>query len=144
MYCQTQIALLSQSENDIVLGGAFYTAFVGIFDTENSRIGFAESVRALPGSSIQCIGDDCPTTNPITPEEPTDDKTSNTNALIALILLISLIVIILICLGVYLYWKKESRGSGSSRIKKGKKAPIMDDYIDDDSEEDPNTSLTQI
>ena len=40
-YCQAQIALLSQTHNVIVLGSAFYTAFVGIFDTQQKRIGFA-------------------------------------------------------------------------------------------------------
>jgi len=48
-----------QGGNSIVLGGAFYTAFVGFFDVENDKIGFAESNRALPGSSIQCIGNAC-------------------------------------------------------------------------------------
>ena len=34
-YCHTQIGLLSKSsDNAIVLGAAFFTAFVGIFDTE--------------------------------------------------------------------------------------------------------------
>ena len=59
-YCQTQIALLAaSSDNAIVLGGAFFTAFVGIFDTENERIGFAESINTLPGSSIKCNKQDC-------------------------------------------------------------------------------------
>jgi len=40
-----------------VLGGAFFTAFLGIFDTENERIGFATSARGLPGNTMTCIGD---------------------------------------------------------------------------------------
>ena len=66
-YCQTQIALLAKTENLIVLGGAFFTSFLGIFDVENERIGFAENRRALPGSSISYRPSDIvkpePTTN---------------------------------------------------------------------------------
>ena len=37
-FCQTQMALLTKaSDNAVVLGSAFFTAFVGIFDTENDR-----------------------------------------------------------------------------------------------------------
>lgn len=60
-YCQTQIALLPNAQNAVILGSAFYTAFVGMFDTENDRIGFANSMRALPGSSIVCHGSSCET-----------------------------------------------------------------------------------
>ena len=31
-YCQSQIAYHAGDENVIILGGAFYTAFLGIFD----------------------------------------------------------------------------------------------------------------
>ena len=51
-YCQTQIALIRDSKDTIILGGAFYAQFVGIFDVENMLIGFAESVRALSGSAM--------------------------------------------------------------------------------------------
>ena len=59
-YCQTQIALLKDSKPTVVLGGAFYAQFVGVFDVENMLIGFAESVRALPGSTMRCFGKECP------------------------------------------------------------------------------------
>ena len=41
------------------MGSAFFTAFVGIFDTENDRLGFAESINTLPGSSLKCNLADC-------------------------------------------------------------------------------------
>ena len=74
-YCQTQIALLSKSEgNAIVLGSAFFTAFVGIFDTENDRIGFAESINTLPGSSLKCNLADC--TGAVKPSDNPDDSSN--------------------------------------------------------------------
>ena len=36
-----------------------------VFDTENERIGFAESIHTLPGSSIKCNKQDC--TGAVTP-----------------------------------------------------------------------------
>lgn len=58
-YCQTQIALLAKSDNSIILGGAFFTSFLGIFDVENDRMGLADNARGLPGSSIVCKGPSC-------------------------------------------------------------------------------------
>lgn len=40
-YCQTQIALVARGTNVIVIGAPFFTAFTGMFDAENERIGFA-------------------------------------------------------------------------------------------------------
>ena len=40
-YCQTQIALAKNSENTTILGGAFFTAFFGIFDVDNEKVGLA-------------------------------------------------------------------------------------------------------
>ena len=45
------------------MGSAFFTAFVGMFDTENDRLGFAESIYTLPGSSIICNKADCTDTD---------------------------------------------------------------------------------
>ena len=59
MYCSMQIASLGQSEDSLILGGAFFTAFLGIFDVENKRLGLAHSTRALPGSSITCLDAAC-------------------------------------------------------------------------------------
>ena len=70
MYCSMQIAALGQSTDSMILGGAFFTAFLGIFDVENDRLGLAQSTRALPGSSISCAGDSCK------PESPENFKDS--------------------------------------------------------------------
>ena len=68
-YCQTQVALLAaSSDNAIVLGSAFFTAFVGIFDTENERIGLAQSINTLPGSSIKCNKGDCSSSGSVLPD----------------------------------------------------------------------------
>ena len=53
----------------MILGGAFFTAFLGIFDVENDRLGLAQSTRALPGSSISCVGDSCKSVSPETFED---------------------------------------------------------------------------
>ena len=59
-FCHINIALLNPSDkNAVILGGAFFTAFVGIFDVDGDRLGLAASARALPGSSMICIGNDC-------------------------------------------------------------------------------------
>jgi len=96
MYCQMQIAALPNSENDVILGGAFFTAFVGIFDVENDRIGFAQSTRALPGSSM-CPWPGCDAVTEVKPEEKTEHhtKASTRNALIALIILLVIIALLL-------------------------------------------------
>ena len=73
-YCSMQIAALSQSRNSLVLGSAFFTAFLGIFDVENDRLGLAESIRALPGNSITCVGKSCKQHNPIGPSHSGDEK----------------------------------------------------------------------
>ena len=45
----------------MILGSAFFTAFVGIFDVDGERLGLAESARALPGNSMVCGKDNCKT-----------------------------------------------------------------------------------
>lgn len=40
-YCETQIGLLYSNDNSIVLGDAFFTQFLAIFDIENDRLGLA-------------------------------------------------------------------------------------------------------
>merc|ERR1712110_227396 len=106
MYCQTQIALLRHSDNAFVLGGAFFTSFVGIFDVDNERLGFAESVRALPGNSIQCTGPSCGFLGG-NPDDSDSTNKSGRNALIALLILASMIATILVCFGLY-QWRKKS------------------------------------
>lgn len=49
------MALLGQSNaNDFVLGDAFFTSFLGVFDVKNDRLGLAVSSRAPPGGEIKC------------------------------------------------------------------------------------------
>lgn len=141
MYCQTQIALLAQSHNAIVLGGAFFTSFVGIFDVENEKIGFAESARALPGNSIQCVGPSCG----LLTNNPDDASTSNKsgrNALIALLILAGLIATILICFGLYQWRKRANRTKSESLLAAKGGFQLGDDHEEEEVEEDPNMNLT--
>ena len=139
-----QIGLLEKSDNSFVLGAAFFTAFVGIFDTETGQIGFAESTRALPGSSMRCLkncgGPDDPDDKPIGPdpnEEPSYYTTKN-----AVFLIIALVVIaVLVCGAVYWCRKRSSNSRdaqvGQGRSKRGKKKGYsMQDERDDDSDEE--------
>ena len=110
-YCQMQIGLLRHSSNSVVLGSAFFTAFVGMFDTENDRLGFAESTRPLPGSSIRCVGKSCQSTplNPDgTPIEPLPDKETSTTSKNVIFLIIALISIAILVCGVVYWCKKRS------------------------------------
>ena len=102
-YCQTQIALLSKSENSIILGGAFFTSFLGIFDVENDRMGLAESTRALPGSSIVCAGDSCRPYSIIKP----DSQIGNIPNSIVYLMIGSVLTGILICVSILLCKRKK-------------------------------------
>ena len=153
-YCQTQIALITQDQNTVVLGGAFYTAFVGIFDVENDKIGFAESTRALPGSSLLCTtcsssdgqGGTRPPLPGTVPNEPSDGKSN-----VKLIVLIAAIVVVcvLVCLGV-VYCRKKGQEEQEHQSKKvndrkarGKKGYTLQEEKEDDSDgEDPNHYAT--
>jgi len=111
-----QIGLLENSDNSFVLGAAFFTAFVGIFDTENDQIGFAESTRALPGSSMRCVkncrGSADPDDKPIGPdpeEEPSYYSTKN-----MVFLIIALVVIAILVCGAVYWCKKRSSRRGDS------------------------------
>jgi len=109
-FCQTQIALLAQSDKAVVLGAAFYTAFTGMFDTENDKIGFAESTRALPGSSIQ-YSKEAGKKDPVTPVgpdgPPSHHSKSSGNAKIILIILALVILVVLIICGT-VWWRRRA------------------------------------
>ena len=92
-YCQTQIALLPKTENSVILGGAFFTSFLGIFDVENERIGLAESSRALPGSSIKCTGATCRPVHAVKPKSQTRDIPNT----LVYIVIVSIITGLLVC-----------------------------------------------
>jgi len=100
-----QIGLLSKVRQDVVvLGSAFFTAFTGIFDTENERLGFAESTRALPGNSIVCKADDCPGVTPMEPDQEIPQPFMQTRSVI---LVCGLILVVLgICIAV-VCWKRK-------------------------------------
>ena len=109
-YCQTQIALMSRSHNAIVLGSAFYTSFVGIFDSENERVGFAESTRTLPGSSLKCIGKECESDvdpSPIEPETPGDVPSSDSPSKTRIVLLIlGLVILTVMCVVAVIWYRR--------------------------------------
>ena len=144
LYCQTQIALLGpQGEDAIVLGGAFYTAFVGIFDVENGQIGFAESTRALPGSSIRCSGPACRST-PFPGTQGPPEESAITVKTVLLVVGI-LLVLTSVCLGLRLCRKraKERREAAAAQQRRGKKGySIRDEREEEDEEElDPNLAI---
>ena len=91
-YCQTQIALAKNSENTIILGGAFFTAFMGVFDVENDKVGLANSVRALEGSFITCEGENCPSFSTVSPTSFPRDSIITVTAVC-----VAIAVLILIC-----------------------------------------------
>lgn len=95
-YCQTQIALVKQSEHTIILGGAFFTSFLGIFDVENDRLGLANSARALEGSSITCEGTNCLSFNTISPGYHVTSPLSIL-VLISVFIIVSILIVICIC-----------------------------------------------
>ena len=142
-YCQTQIALLGpQGDNSIVLGSAFYTAFVGIFDVENGQIGFAESTRALPGSSIRCAGPACQRT-PF-PEEQAPPRGSGIPVKTVLLILGILLVVTSACLGLFLCRKRaKERREAATQQRRGKKGYSIRDEREEDDEEglDPNLAI---
>ena len=93
------------------MGSAFFTAFVGIFDTENDRLGFVESIYTLPGSSIKCNKADCtgidgeiaPSPEPEDPDKSNDESHEElTLILLALFALAASIII-----GIFVYWFKK-------------------------------------
>ena len=142
-YCQTQIALLGpQGDNSIVLGSAFYTAFVGIFDVENGQIGFAESTRALPGSSIRCSGPACQRT-PF-PEKQAPPQDSGITVKTVLLILGILLVVTSACLGLFLCRKRANqRREAGTQQRRGKKGYSISDEREEEDEEglDPNLSI---
>jgi len=139
--CQLQIALLAKASADvIVLGSAWFTAYVGMFDAENERIGFAHSVRALEGSSIVCIGgEDCPE-----PEDGGGSPGATRLRLIALVAAI-LLIAIAVCIGICWCRNRAERDDDADRdvqrSMKGKKGYSIKDEKEDDSDEDDNLSI---
>ena len=112
------MALLTKaSDNAIVLGSAFFTAFVGIFDTENDRIGFAESINTLPGALLTCSKGDCAAA--VGPNSGTDSDSAQIPAgetswilLVVLLVAATLIIFLFVCW----YRRKKSRGGESPEV----------------------------
>ena len=150
-YCIMQIGLLSKVQKDaVVMGSAFFTAFVGIFDTQNGRIGFAESTRALPGNSIVCNADDCPGVVPLEPEQKVDKPFMNTRSIILVVGLT--LIVMAICIAVVCWKKREASeddddfeerlvAQAKKSKKKKKKGYSIRDEKEDDSDEDDNLSI---
>lgn len=101
-----------------MLGAAFFTAFVGMFDTENDRIGFAESTRALPGSSLKCVGKTCKGTGPPSPDDDgsVPGEKSSSSAGVVLLIIALVVVTILVVLGVLWYRNRSSRNNETSPV----------------------------
>ena len=141
---------MSRTHNAIVLGGAFYTSFVGIFDSENERIGLAQSAVTLPGSSLKCISNECDTNvdpTPIEPEVPTDGTSGDGKSTTRMVLIIlGLVILTALCVVAVVWYRrkaeKEDDDDRTSRRKKsGKKGYSISDEKDDDSDEDDNLSI---
>jgi len=110
-----------------------------MFDAENERIGFAQSVRALEGSSIVCIGgEDCP--------PPSNDSHPGA-ARLRLIALVAGIVLIAIAVCIGICWcrtradREDDAEREVHRSMKGKKGYSIKDEKEDDSDEDDNLSI---
>ena len=69
LICRLQIAMIPKATDTIVLGDAFFTGFVGIFDLEHKRLGLAKSVRSLPGNTMYCYNSSA-CSEPIDPYNP--------------------------------------------------------------------------
>ena len=147
-YCQTQIAMMTRAHNAVVLGSPFFTAFVGLFDTENERLGFAKSTRGLPGNSLECIGTSCaPTSAPIAPEPQPQGNGNHNVRTFLLVLGIVLLVSGCIC-GIVWYRKRsaqdnidEERDNRRTKNVKRKKGYSISHEKEDDSDEDDNLSI---
>ena len=151
-YCQAQIALMSRTHNAIVLGGAFFTSFVGMFDTENERVGLAQSAVTLPGSSLKCISNECDTNvdpTPIEPETPTDgpsDDGEGKSKTRMVLIILGLVILTALCVFAVVWYrrkaeKEDDEDRTSRRKKSGKKGYSISDEKDDDSDEDDNMSI---
>ena len=79
-----------------MLGGAFFTAFTGMFDIENEKIGFAQSTRTLPGSFLKCIDDRCENETGLLP--PEDRNPSGSGKIGAILLISGILILSLVCL----------------------------------------------
>ena len=139
---------MSRSHNAIVLGSAFYTAFVGMFDSENEKVGFAESIRTLPGSSLRCIGKSCEGSSDPTPIAPEDEPLptkENHNTRMFLVILGFVLLTIMCVIAVVWYRRRATKDEDEERVtrraKKGKKGYTISDEKDDDSDEDDDLSI---
>lgn len=141
---------MARTRNAIVLGSAFYTSFVGMFDSENERIGLAQSAVTLPGSSLTCVGTACESNvdpSPIEPDTPTDDPSGEGKSMTRTVLVVlGLALLTVLCaIGVVWYRKKAAKEDdedrSSRRKAKGKKGYAISDEKEDDSDEDDNLSI---
>ena len=109
-----------------------------MFDTENDRLGFAESIRALPGSCIVSTGQDCPGPIVPPPEEPESRQSKRAKEILLLLTLVILVVLVA-CTLVVCYKKrqhKENASVGDQRVSRSKKGYGLQDEKEDDEEED--------
>jgi len=126
-----------------------------MFDTEMERIGFAESTRALPGSTIKCLQRTCNGPNPsplppYNPDDPVPSKGNSTNIGVILLIVGLVLIAILICFGIIWYRRRSTRNNEDSRVhqrsskgkgKKKKKGYSMQDEKEDESDEEDNLQL---
>lgn len=112
-----------------------------MFDTENERLGFANSMRALPGSAIICVGDSCDTdhTKDGDQTEPEDEKHLFTTAVIFLVGAV-LVLCMVICASVCIFKRRTERDLYERRVErrssKGHKGYAIEDEREDDSSEE--------
>ena len=143
-YCQTQIALAKNSDNTIILGGAFFTAFLGIFDVENDKVGLANSVRALDGSYISCTGSDCADLGAVSPSHFPESKSLVVITLVSVAIFISILLCVC-CIKIKKRRKLQQEAQLVHSFIEGKHRPgysIQDEKVDDaDSDESDTVRL---
>ena len=128
-----------------MLGSAFFTAFVGIFDTENDRLGLAESIYTIEGSSMTCNKADC--TGAVGPTPiPDPDQDGSANPETSWILLVIIMAAAAAIIILFACWYRRKRAAGSeqspqvrqsSKSQRNKKRGYgLQDEREDDSDEE--------
>ena len=132
--------MLKDNKPTIVLGGAFFAQFVGVFDVENMLIGFAESVRAIAGSTMKCFGQECPENQII---KPRFNWKLFIEEYAIITLTLSAILVLFLCLRCKLRSMAEKKRQSKRELDRsnaGRRGySIRDEREDDDSDDDELT-----
>ena len=141
------MALLPNVKSGVVLGAPFLTAFVGMFDSENKRLGFANSMRALPGSTIVCLGGDCNTDHTKGGDDQTDPEEDKHVLTTAIVFLVGafIVLFIVICASICMFKRMTERDLYERRVERrtsrGHKGYAIEDEREDDSSEEEEVSI---